>query len=653
MKLRNKLVVLIVFLLVIVIVINGLFFYIMARKILVDRVYAQLESIGHMKEEQLSLFFEAEEIDLRLIADSLEENPMFVSSITHVHNGSVHEDSRSLFLKYLQTEEDFEELFFVNADGKIHLSTNDVQEGKFSTGEEYFLKGREGAFISGFYFDIAYGRPALIVSAPIDSDSSNLGVLAVRLNLEEISEIMEERSGMGETGETILVNNYGLLVSKSRFIHSIEFKKVLHTPAVNNCIAGKRGYANYQDYRGVPSFIYYAWNDDFKVCIISKIDEKEALGDLTDMVFYALLIFASLTFLSVLLALYFSKAMTMNIKELQEKSIQVSKGNLDIKFSAHQDDELGELASTFEHMAKELKKSKSELELQKVWLEKEVKKQTIDQHTKIEELEKTKLAIINILEDTNESNSELNITKDELKKKVKQLDDINKKKDEFISVTAHELKTPLTSIKGFTELLKNEQVMKNKEMRETYFNIIIQDTMRLGNLITDILDLTRFDLGTLKFNLEDVSADDIVSDVKNLVGLQVKNKGLGFPVEFEKGIRLNTDRSRIVQVVSNLVNNSIKYTEKGEIRLQIFRYKGKVHFRVTDTGVGIPKEAQSRIFERFYQADSSYTRTVGGSGLGLSICKTIVESLGGAIWFESRKGMTMFEFTLNEKVNKK
>jgi signal transduction histidine kinase len=93
------------------------------------------------------------------------------------------------------------------------------------------------------------------------------------------------------------------------------------------------------------------------------------------------------------------------------------------------------------------------------------------------------------------------------------------------------------------------------------------------------------------------------------------------------------------------VNNSIKYTERGSITIEAFKEKEFIHFRVTDTGVGIPKDAQKNIFQRFFQADSSYTRKVGGSGLGLSISKGIVEALGGKIWFKSRTGQTVFEFT--------
>jgi signal transduction histidine kinase len=189
--------------------------------------------------------------------------------------------------------------------------------------------------------------------------------------------------------------------------------------------------------------------------------------------------------------------------------------------------------------------------------------------------------------------------------------------------------------------------MKNKVLRMKYFNIIIEDTARLGKLITDILDLSRLDMGTMKFNIEEASVDELATAVKDLCDMGIKEKNLKSVYDIGKGIpKIQTDKSRITQVISNLLNNSMKYTEKGSIRLEIFKKDEDVHFRVTDTGVGIPIEAQPRIFERFFQADSSYTRKVGGSGLGLSICKGIVEALGGRIWFTSSDKGTIFEFLI-------
>ncbi|MEM4398136.1 MAG: transporter substrate-binding domain-containing protein, partial [Candidatus Woesearchaeota archaeon] len=283
-------------------------------------------------------------------------------------------------------------------------------------------------------------------------------------------------------------------------------------------------------------------------------------------------------------------------------------------------------------------------------LEDEVKKRTRELEEKVNELENTKKAILNILEDIDENNKQLEEAKQKLNETIEKLKEIDKKKDEFLSITAHELKTPLTSIKGFVELLKNPKVQENKQLREQYFNIIIQDTERLGKLITDILDLSRLDLGTMKFYYEKTTAEEILNQIKNLCDLQIKSKGLkSYYIIKNKIPEFYTDKSRLIQVISNLVNNSIKYTEKGFIKVEAYidNKNEFIHFKVIDTGVGIPKNEHKNLFQRFYQVDSSYTRKVGGSGLGLSICKGIVEALHGEIWFSSQVGKgSTFEFKI-------
>jgi len=262
--------------------------------------------------------------------------------------------------------------------------------------------------------------------------------------------------------------------------------------------------------------------------------------------------------------------------------------------------------------------------------------------------EKTEKALLNILEDMDENNRALKKTKGELANSVKKLRDLDKKKDEFLSITAHELKTPLTSIKGFTELLKKPKAIKNKKIRTKYIDFILADTRRLEHLVEETLDLTRLDLGTFKFSYETVAIDTLISDLKALIDIAVRKKGLTPKYNFKKNLPdFYIDKQRLLQVLTNLINNAIKYTEKGHILTEVVKKGNYLHFSVTDTGVGIPKKEFNKIFGRFYQVDSSYTRKVGGSGLGLSICKSIVEAFGGKIWVNSVIGKgTTFEFTV-------
>ncbi|MFH0874623.1 MAG: ATP-binding protein [archaeon] len=304
------------------------------------------------------------------------------------------------------------------------------------------------------------------------------------------------------------------------------------------------------------------------------------------------------------------------------------------------DDEIGELYFSFNKMLDQLISSKKVIENHNRELENKIANRTNELDNRVKELENTKKATLNILEDIDNTNKELISAKEELGNKVKELEVMDRKKDEFLSVTAHELKTPLTSIKGFADLLNNEKIMENKELRKKYFGIIIEDTIRLERLITDILDLSRLDVGTMKFNFEKTTVDELFTELINLSTVSIKKKGLIPIFKAQKGIPcFYADKSRLIQVLSNLINNAIKYTEKGYIKIEAkLTDKKNIEFSVTDTGIGIVKDEFSHLFERFYQIDSSYTRKVGGSGLGLAISKGIIQALGGKIWLESKPG---------------
>ena len=237
---------------------------------------------------------------------------------------------------------------------------------------------------------------------------------------------------------------------------------------------------------------------------------------------------------------------------------------------------------------------------------------------------------------------------------LKRMDD---SKNEFISVTAHELKTPLASIHGFASLLQKKDAITDPKQIDYYLNIIMQDSERLKQLIDDILDLSRLDLGTMKFTFEQVSVKDIFADVIREMYPLATAKGLKIRAEISQALpeTMITDRSRLTQILINLVSNAIKYTDKRDktINLLASRKDDKIIFSVQDEGVGIDAKQFEKLFKRFSQIDSSYTRKVGGSGLGLAISRGIVTALGGSIWLESEPGkgsVFSFDTPLSSKV---
>ena len=363
--------------------------------------------------------------------------------------------------------------------------------------------------------------------------------------------------------------------------------------------------------------------------------------------------FVSLFILSILIAsvalgIFISNKVSNRIKKLSGIAAEISRGNLDVEAAVETEDEMGNLAESLNKMILALRESKKKMDEYSKNLQSEVSKKTFQLNSKIDELEKSKSATFNIMEDIESSNRELISAHEQLSKNVVELKTLDTQKDQFISIAAHELKTPLTSIKGFADLLMKENISSNQEIRKKYLSIIYNDTNRLGGLITNILELSKMDLGAMKFVIEEIEVDDLIKDVREQMDIIIRQKDLEPEYIIEENIpNISVDKDRIIQVISNLINNAVHYTDKGKISISASRSQDYVQFGVSDTGTGIPKESFEKIFSRFYQVDSPLTRKIGGSGLGLSICKGFVESMGGKIWFESEIGKgTSFYFTV-------
>ena len=229
---------------------------------------------------------------------------------------------------------------------------------------------------------------------------------------------------------------------------------------------------------------------------------------------------------------------------------------------------------------------------------------------------------------------ELRIAKD----KAENLDRL---KSAFLANMSHEIRTPLNSIVGFASMLVEEE---DKEERQGYIEIMQENTELLLQLISDILDLSKIEAGTLDFNMGYLNIRDFCEDI--LRGYEIK-EDKPVPVVLASGLpdyRIYTDKKRLMQVITNFINNALKFTSKGQITLEYHFKEGanEIEFSVTDTGIGIAPDAVGQVFDRFVKLNT-FSK---GTGLGLSICRSIVEHLGGTIGAESEVGVgSRFWFT--------
>lgn len=231
----------------------------------------------------------------------------------------------------------------------------------------------------------------------------------------------------------------------------------------------------------------------------------------------------------------------------------------------------------------------------------------------------------------------------------KELERLNRVKTEFVSMVSHELRTPLTAIKGFVDVVMSEEAGALNEQQKRFLKIAHNSIDRLAFLISDLLDISRIESGQIKMEMSETSMEKILQEATETYRKTIEGKGISFHVETDKKLpRILADASRLKQVIDNLLSNAMKFTPAGgTVRIYAEDMGDFVLVSVTDTGIGIKKEEQEKIFEKFFQADSSLTRQVGGTGLGLAISKAIIEMHGGRIWVESEigKGST-FRFLL-------
>ena len=221
-------------------------------------------------------------------------------------------------------------------------------------------------------------------------------------------------------------------------------------------------------------------------------------------------------------------------------------------------------------------------------------------------------------------------------------------KTQFLSVVSHELRTPITPMNAQLQMILAGYFGDVTENQRKSLEMIRRNTTRLNRLIGDVLDISKLEAGVMKFNMTGENLNEIVENAVETMKIQAWDKNLKLTLKEDKIPEITIDKDRITQVIINLINNAIKFTEPdGIIEVELSGNTDHAIVKVKDNGIGIKKEDQQKLFTPFQQVDSSYARRYEGTGLGLAICKRIVTYHGGKIWGESEPGKgSIFQFTI-------
>ena len=400
--------------------------------------------------------------------------------------------------------------------------------------------------------------------------------------------------------------------------------------------------------------------------------------------------------IAFLLAYYFSKKFSAPLDELTIAATEISRGNYEKEILIKSDDQIGSLTKAFNQMSKQLNETIHQLENENIKLESIVdsiidaviavdnenkilminsvcyklfnikihdiigyhfydvirnecvykiletcmkeKKHIVDEFIFKSQLEGNK--ILKVYANPIASQQECNEIKGILLvfEDVTQVRKLEQLRSDFVSNVTHELKTPLTSIIGFTDTLKAGAI-EDTQAAMRFIDIIEIEAKRLYRLILDILSLSELETRKEDVNIQKENIKQMILNVCDVLQPQIEKKGLELIVTIDENIPLFIcNKDRISQMLMNLIDNAIKYTEKGHIHISCFYREHVLEIHVEDTGIGIPKESIERIFERFYRVDKGRSRKAGGTGLGLSIVKHIVMLYEGKLGVSSEEG---------------
>jgi two-component system, sensor histidine kinase and response regulator len=306
------------------------------------------------------------------------------------------------------------------------------------------------------------------------------------------------------------------------------------------------------------------------------------------------------------------KSLQASLRNLTWTTQQIAKGEFD-----HRVNFMGEFSEAFNSMTQQLKMSFQERE-----------KATQALHDQVGELAQARRAMFNIMEDLEEAR--------------KEAESATKSKSDFLANMSHEIRTPMNAVIGMAHLaLQTDLTPKQAD----YVKKIQRSAHSLLGIINDILDFSKIEAGKMQMESVDFSLDEVLDNVSTMVGVKVHEKELEFLMDTPHAVpmALVGDPLRLGQVLINLCNNAVKFTQKGEIVISTRVVEKEeesvtLQFRVRDTGVGLTEEQKGKLFQAFSQADTSTTRKYGGTGLGLTISKRLVNMMGGEIWVESEPG---------------
>ncbi len=529
------------------------------------------------------------------------------------------------FFNYYQKLFEYEDILLVSAEGEI-LFTSAGREDKRSLYEvalygesklaKVFLKTKEkfGTETSELEYYPDKNKVVAYIAAPVLKGASEfLGAVIAEISNKGLSDFMKDYSGLGKTGEAGIVTksgDYVFFITPLRFDPDATFKRKVPVLSdegrdMREAAFGKEGAGVTTDYRGREVLSIWRALPYFQLGVVVKMDTVEIFYSANRLRKVLFGVSFVLLFIVVIVAIYVARTITGPIKELTLTSREISDGNLSARTKIKTNDEVEELAVSFNQMTDSLVEAKAKVEEERKMIE--------------DQAELLKLA--------------------------------NQELDSFVYTVSHDLKAPLRGVASFAAFLEEDYKGKLDKEGKDYIDEIVKGTKRMNDLIMDLLKLSR--ISRIKSPFEDVDMNELIRSIIERISFDIKDLKVDLKIQDNMPI-VRCDRIKMGEVFLNLINNAVKFSSKKKddvprVSVGYIDDIGFHRFYVQDNGIGIAPEHHKEVFGIFKRLHTN--EEYEGTGAGLSIVKRVIDDHKGKIWIESELGQgTTFYFTIPKRL---
>jgi signal transduction histidine kinase/DNA-binding response OmpR family regulator/HPt (histidine-containing phosphotransfer) domain-containing protein len=679
---RGKTLILFLMVSLIPLVLTAGFAYQKARQALEERIKNELLRTALNHASLVAYMMEGYLNDTKTMADS-EQIRHYINDIQRAHQA---------LLVFGRHWKQYLGIGIYSSGGYGVAYSNDTLENtkrkKFYLGDrDYFHRAITGeAYISDVIVSKGSEGTLIVVAAPISDAGKIVGVLGTAISTKHMAELLIEAK-VGESGDAYMINREGYFITPPRFAAELKKRGVIKeqaelelridSPAVLEVHGKKSAVGIYRDYQGRQVVGAYAPVSCKGWGVVIEQTEEEAFAPIKKVRNVMFFILLAVTGIVTGVAFLVARGVTVDVVKLTKAASELEEGNLAARALIAGRDEIAQLGQAFNNMADRIGMLVTDLQ------------DDIQARKKVEgELKQHQENLEEIIEQRTQELANAVVAMLEAKEIAEAA---TRSKSEFLANMSHEIRTPMNAIIGFSGLaLKTGLTAKQHD----YVSKISNAGTALLGIINDILDFSKIEAGKLGMEQIEFAFSDVMDNITAIIAQKAHEKDLELLIHVAPDIPpyLVGDPLRLGQILINLVNNAVKFTEKGEIEISVERQEARseeqgatgnkqaehalkdeippsdgsiptvggpsarveLRFSVRDTGIGMTPEQSAKLFQAFTQADGSTTRKYGGTGLGLSICRRLVELMDGKIWAESEAGRgSTFTFTASFGISAK